>query len=80
MAKAWLEKDEKEGVESGEVKITIMLVFIDESGTNKGSGHAAFALVYVVVENYASFEASVKKIESNLGIEYFHWAKCAPPV
>lgn len=57
-----------------------MLVFIDESGTNKGSGHSAFALVYVVVADYGEFESAVKEIEKELGIEYFHWAKCAPPV
>lgn len=57
-----------------------MLVFIDESGTNKGSGHSAFALVYVVVSDYAHFQSSVQAIEKELGIEYFHWAKCAPPV
>jgi hypothetical protein len=57
-----------------------MLVFIDESGTNKGSGHSAFALVYVVVSDYGQFEVAIKTIEKELGIEYFHWAKCAPPV
>lgn len=64
----------------GSKKTAVMLVFIDESGTNKGSGHSAFALVYVVVDDYSRFESAVKAVEEALGIEYFHWAKCAPPV
>lgn len=57
-----------------------MFVFIDESGTNKGSGHSVFALVYIAVKNYDAFDAAVSEIEENLGIVGFHWAKNAPPV
>lgn len=57
-----------------------MFVFIDESGTNKGSGHAVFALVYIAVKNYEIFDSAVSEIEKKLKIDSFHWAKSAPPV
>ncbi len=57
-----------------------MMVFIDESGTNKQDGRSAFALVYVAVKNYESFSRSVVEIEKDLKINFFHWAKNAPPV
>ncbi len=64
----------------GGSKNPAMLVFIDESGTNKGSGHSVFAVVYIAVFDYGRFESAVQAIETELRISYFHWAKCAPPV
>lgn len=57
-----------------------MYVFIDESGTNKGSGYSTFALVYVAVDDYGIFDHAVMEIEKTLGIESFYWAKNAPSV
>ncbi len=57
-----------------------MYVFIDESGTNKGSGHSVFALVYVRIKNYQIFERAIIDLERELKISFFHWAKNAPPV
>lgn len=57
-----------------------MFVFIDESGTNKGSGHSVFALVYIAVKNYEIFDSAVSEIEKKLKIDSFHWAKSALPV
>lgn len=51
-----------------------MVVFIDESGTNKQEGHATTAVVYVQVLNKEKFEADLTKIEKDLRIAYFHWA------
>lgn len=50
-----------------------MVIFIDESGTHKQSGHATIALVYVEITNLDEFEKEVENIEQNLGIKYFHW-------
>lgn len=50
-----------------------MVVFIDESGTNKQIDHSTIALVYVEVKSLENFEKSVLKIEEELEIKNFHW-------
>jgi len=57
-----------------------MLVFIDESGTNKQAGNSAIALIYIAMNDYASFSRAIERIEEQLKISTFHWAKNAPPV
>ncbi len=51
-----------------------MLVFIDESGIHKESGHSVFALVYIAIKNYPEFEKSIILIEKELRISSFHWS------
>lgn len=51
-----------------------MDIFIDESATNKQSGHATIALVYVEVISMQTFENAIEEIEKELGIKYFHWS------
>lgn len=50
-----------------------MLVFIDESGIHKESGHSVFALVYVIMQDYPRFEQDFIRIEKELKIRSFHW-------
>lgn len=52
-----------------------MVIFIDESGTHKKTGHAATVLVYIEVDNFEKFEQELKKIEQDLRISSFHWAE-----
>lgn len=52
-----------------------MVIFIDESGIHKQTGHATSAVVYVEVENLEKFENKLKEIESDLRINFFHWAE-----
>ena len=52
-----------------------MVIFIDESGIHKQTGHSTTAVVYVEVENLEKFEISLKKIETDLKISFFHWAE-----
>lgn len=52
-----------------------MVIFIDESGIHKQTGHATSAVVYIEVENLEKFENKLKKIESDLRISFFHWAE-----
>jgi hypothetical protein len=51
-----------------------MLIFIDESGIHKSIDHSVIALVYVCVDDLGHLEEKIKKIESDLGIENFHWS------
>lgn len=52
-----------------------MLVFVDESGIHKKTEHSSFALAYIEADNYHLLEKKIKKIEEELRIDYFHWAK-----
>ncbi|MBI2020648.1 DUF3800 domain-containing protein [Candidatus Daviesbacteria bacterium] len=52
-----------------------MVIFIDESGTHKQSGHSTSAVVYVEVKNLERFEKELKEIEEDLRISFFHWAE-----
>lgn len=51
-----------------------MVIFIDESGTHKQSGHATIALVYVEISDLETFEKEIESLEERLGIRYFHWS------
>lgn len=52
-----------------------MVIFIDESGIHKQTGHSTSVVVYVEVRNLDAFENKLKKIEEDLKISYFHWAE-----
>lgn len=52
-----------------------MVIFIDESGIHKQTGHATSAVVYVEVKNLEKFERELKEIEVDLKISSFHWAE-----
>ena len=52
-----------------------MVIFIDESGIHKQSGHASFAVVYVEVENSELLNKKLIEINSSLNIQSFHWAE-----
>ena len=52
-----------------------MVIFIDESGIHKQTGHSTTAVVYVEVKNLEKFESKLKKIEVDLKISFFHWAE-----
>lgn len=52
-----------------------MVIFIDESGTHKQSGHSTSAVVYLEVKKLEKFENKLKKIEEELKISHFHWAE-----
>lgn len=52
-----------------------MVIFIDESGIHKQTGHSTASVVYVEVKNLEQFENQLKKIETDLKISYFHWAE-----
>ncbi len=52
-----------------------MLIFIDESGIHKTIDHSTFVLVYVEIDNYNRIEKEIKRIEEDLSIDNFHWAK-----
>ncbi len=51
-----------------------MVIFIDESGTHKQSGHASNAIVYIRIENLVDVEEKIKSILAKLELETFHWA------
>lgn len=51
-----------------------MVIFIDESGTHKQSGHAANAVVYITLDNIEKVEDQLKQILNNMDLESFHWA------
>lgn len=51
-----------------------MVIFIDESGTHKQSGHAANAIVYIKIENLEEVEQELKEILKKLNLDFFHWA------
>lgn len=52
-----------------------MVIFIDESGVHKQTGHSTAAVVYVEVKNLGKFENQLKEIEQELKISFFHWAE-----
>lgn len=52
-----------------------MVIFIDESGIHKQTGHSTASVVYVEVHNLEKFEKKLKKIELDLKISSFHWAE-----
>lgn len=52
-----------------------MVIFIDESGTHKQSGHAANAVVYITLDNIEEIENQLRQIVADMGLESFHWAK-----
>lgn len=52
-----------------------MVIFIDESGIHKQTGHSTTAVVYVEVTNLEKFESKLKEIEKDLRISFFHWAE-----
>lgn len=52
-----------------------MVIFIDESGIHKQTGHSTASVVYVEVKNLEKFENKLKNIEIDLRITYFHWAE-----
>lgn len=52
-----------------------MVIFIDESGIHKQTGHSTASVVYVEVKNLEKFERQLKKIEADLKISHFHWAE-----
>src|SRR3989344_9405471 len=52
-----------------------MVIFIDESGIHKQTGHSTASVVYVRVKNLEKFEDGIKKIEKDLNISSFHWAE-----
>src|SRR3990167_7741116 len=52
-----------------------MVIFIDESGIHKQTGHSIASVVYVEINNLEKFEHKLKKIEADLKISYFHWAE-----
>ena len=52
-----------------------MVIFIDESGIHKQTGHSTASVVYVEVENLEKFESKLMKIEKDLKISFFHWAE-----
>lgn len=55
--------------------ILMMVIFIDESGIHKQTGHSTASVVYVEVKNLEKFENQLKKIEADLKIRFFHWAE-----
>lgn len=52
-----------------------MVVFIDESGTNKPVGHSTTAVVFVQVVNLEKFNQAIKEIKASLKIDSFHWSE-----
>ena len=52
-----------------------MIVFIDESGIHKQTGHSTTAVVYVEIKNLERVEKQIIKILEDLNIDSFHWAE-----
>lgn len=52
-----------------------MIVFIDESGIHKQTGHSTTAVVYVEIKNLEKIEKQILKILKDLNLDSFHWAK-----
>lgn len=52
-----------------------MVIFIDESGTHKQSGHAANAVIYITLDNVEEVENQLRQIVIDLDLESFHWAE-----
>lgn len=55
--------------------LNYMVIFIDESGTHKQSGHASTAIVYIQIPNVKKVETSILDIEKELKIQSFHWGE-----
>src|SRR3989339_2205210 len=51
-----------------------MVIFIDESGIHKQSGHSSFAVAYVEVRNLETLNRKLVLINESLKITSFHWA------
>lgn len=51
-----------------------MLIFIDESGIQKGSGHSVVSFVYLCLSNAKEVEDAILSIEEKIGIRHFHWS------
>lgn len=51
-----------------------MVIYIDESGTNKQEGHSSMAVVYVEVVNREKFEKGFLDALQEIKIAEFHWA------
>lgn len=51
-----------------------MVIYIDESGTNKQEGHSSMAVVYVEVVNKEKFEKGFSDALRDIKIAEFHWA------
>lgn len=63
------------GMKGGEQYKLLMVIFIDESGTHKQSGHAVNAVVYIQIENLEKVEEQMRKILAGLKLDSFHWAE-----
>lgn len=57
-----------------------MIIFIDESGVHRPTGHSVFALVLIKSIDIQFVEEKVISVEKKLDIESFHWADSAWPV
>lgn len=51
-----------------------MVVFIDESGIHKQTGHSTTAVVSIEIKSLQKVEEQITKILKDLHINYFHWA------
>lgn len=52
-----------------------MVIFIDESGTHKQSGHAANAVVYITLDDIEEVESQLRQIIADMDLKSFHWAE-----
>lgn len=52
-----------------------MVIFIDESGNHKQTGHASNAIVYIELDNLEKVENKLRRILIALDLEVFHWAE-----
>lgn len=52
-----------------------MVIFIDESGTHKQSGHSTETIVYIKVSNLTEVEEKILELEEKLHIQSFHWGE-----
>jgi len=52
-----------------------MVVFIDESGTHKQSGHSTQTVVYIQIPDLENVEQKILIAEKELKIESFHWGE-----
>ena len=50
------------------------MIFIDESGVHKLTGHSSFAVVYVEVEDLDNLNKRLVEINNSLKIDFFHWS------
>lgn len=52
-----------------------MVIFIDESGTHKQTGHATEIIVYIKVTDLVKLEQEIVSLEEKLKIKSFHWGE-----